>query len=69
MPREQIWQLHTRIDPAEAEPLLRECLDVRQKKLPDDWLTFNTQSLLGGSLFAQKNMLKPNLCYSPATKA
>ena len=54
MPREQIWQLHTRIDPAEAEPLLRECLDVRQKKLPDDWLTFNTQSLLGGSLFAQK---------------
>ena len=55
--------------PAEAEPLLRECLDVRQKKLPDDWLTFNTQSLLGGSLFAQKNMLKPNLCYSPATKA
>ena len=40
--------------PAEAESLLHECLDVRQKKLPDDWLTFNTQSLLGGSLFAQK---------------
>jgi hypothetical protein len=40
--------------PAEAEPLLREALTIRQKKQPDAWTTFHTQSLLGGSLLAQK---------------
>jgi hypothetical protein len=39
---------------AEAEPLLRECLAIRVKKEPDDWRTFNTQSLLGGALLGQK---------------
>src|SRR5262249_37511073 len=39
---------------AEAESLLRECLDLRMKKLPDDWTTFNTRSMLGGALLAQK---------------
>jgi hypothetical protein len=39
---------------ADAEPLLRECLAVRQKQIPDSWLTFNTQSLLGGALLGQK---------------
>jgi tetratricopeptide (TPR) repeat protein len=39
---------------AEAEPLLRECLAIREKTQPDDWLTFNTQSLLGGVLLGQK---------------
>jgi hypothetical protein len=39
---------------AEAEPLLRECLAIREKKEPDDWRTFNTQSLLGGALLGQK---------------
>jgi eukaryotic-like serine/threonine-protein kinase len=38
----------------EAEPLLRDCLAIRQKQLPDSWLTFNTQSLLGGALPGQK---------------
>jgi serine/threonine protein kinase len=38
----------------EAEPLLRACLAVRQKKAPDAWTTFNTQSLLGDSLLGQK---------------
>jgi hypothetical protein len=38
----------------EAEPLLRACLAVRQKKEPDAWTTFNTQSLLGDSLLGQK---------------
>jgi tetratricopeptide (TPR) repeat protein len=40
--------------PAEAEPLLREALAIREKKQPDAWETFHTQSLLGGSLLAQK---------------
>jgi serine/threonine protein kinase len=35
---------------SEAEPLLRECLSILEKKEPDDWRTFNTQSMLGGAL-------------------
>ena len=38
----------------DAEPLLRECLTIREKKQPDAWTTFNTMSLLGGALLAQK---------------
>jgi hypothetical protein len=38
----------------EAEPLLRECLSIREKKLPEDWRTFNSKSLLGGALLGQK---------------
>jgi hypothetical protein len=38
----------------EAEPILRECLAIRAKKMPDSWLFFNTQSILGGSLLGQK---------------
>ncbi len=38
----------------EAEPLLRECLAIREKAQPDDWSTFNTKSLLGGALLGQK---------------
>jgi serine/threonine protein kinase/tetratricopeptide (TPR) repeat protein len=39
----------------EAEPLLRECLAIREKQLPDDWRRFNTLSQLGGALLGQKN--------------
>jgi hypothetical protein len=38
----------------EAEPLLRECLAIREKAQPDVWSTFNTNSLLGGALLGQK---------------
>jgi tetratricopeptide (TPR) repeat protein len=38
----------------EAEPLLRECLVIREKKEPDAWTTFQTMSLLGGALLGQK---------------
>lgn len=38
----------------EAEPLLRECLAIREKTEPDAWTTFNTQSLLGAALLGQK---------------
>jgi eukaryotic-like serine/threonine-protein kinase len=39
---------------ADAEPLLRESLAIRQEKVPDDWRTFNTQSLLGGALLGRQ---------------
>ncbi len=39
---------------AEAEPLLRECLAIREKAQHDEWSTFNARSLLGGSLLGQK---------------
>ena len=38
----------------EAEPVLRDCLAIREKSQPDDWSTFNTRSVLGGSLLGQK---------------
>ena len=39
---------------ADAEPLLRDCLAIREKHIPDSWLTFDTQSMLGGALLGQK---------------
>ncbi len=38
----------------EAEPLLRECLAIRESQKPDEWLTFNTKSMLGGALLGEK---------------
>ena len=38
---------------AEAEPLLRECLAIREKTQPKTWLLANTQSLLGEALAGQ----------------
>jgi tetratricopeptide (TPR) repeat protein len=40
--------------PAEAEPLLRDCLGLRTKHQPDAWTTFNAKSLLGDALLGQK---------------
>jgi tetratricopeptide (TPR) repeat protein/tRNA A-37 threonylcarbamoyl transferase component Bud32 len=40
--------------PADAEPVLRECLTIRSQKEPDAWTTFNTHALLGGALLGQK---------------
>jgi tetratricopeptide (TPR) repeat protein len=37
-----------------AEPVLRECLAIREKNQPAEWTTFNTRSMLGGSLLGQK---------------
>jgi len=39
---------------SEAEPTARECLAIYEKKLPDDWRTFNARNMLGGSLLGQK---------------
>jgi serine/threonine protein kinase/tetratricopeptide (TPR) repeat protein len=48
------WHLLRAGQPAEAEPVLRECLAIREKKEPDAWATFLTKSLLGGALLGQK---------------
>ncbi len=37
-----------------AETYLRECLAIREMKLPDDWVLFNTKSMLGAALAGQK---------------
>jgi eukaryotic-like serine/threonine-protein kinase len=39
---------------ADAEAVLRDSLAIRERKLPDDWRTFNTRSLLGEALLGQK---------------
>jgi tetratricopeptide (TPR) repeat protein/tRNA A-37 threonylcarbamoyl transferase component Bud32 len=38
---------------SEAEPLLRECLAIRESVIPDVWSRFNTMSQLGGALLGQ----------------
>ena len=43
---------------AEAEPVLRRSLAIRETKLPDDWSTFNAMSMLGGSLLGQKRYIE-----------
>jgi tetratricopeptide (TPR) repeat protein len=39
---------------SDAEPILRECLAIREKKEAKAWTTFNTQSMLGEALAGQK---------------
>ena len=39
---------------AEAEPLLRECLAIREKTQPDLWNTFTAKSMLGEALRGEK---------------
>jgi hypothetical protein len=36
-----------------AEVYSRECLQIREKALPDHWLLFNAKSSLGGALLGQ----------------
>jgi eukaryotic-like serine/threonine-protein kinase len=38
----------------DAEAVLRECLDIREKREPDGWQKFNAASLLGAVLLGQK---------------
>jgi hypothetical protein len=39
---------------AEAESLLRECLAIREKEEPENWMTYQTKSRLGAALLGQK---------------
>src|SRR5262249_26015412 len=38
----------------DAEPVLRECLALREEQEPDAWTTFNARSMLGGALNGQQ---------------
>jgi tetratricopeptide (TPR) repeat protein len=40
---------------AEGEPLLRESLAIRERRIPDQWATFNGQSMLGGCLLGKQD--------------
>jgi len=42
------------LDPAAAEPVLRECVELREKLAPKSWPTANAKSLLGAALFGQR---------------
>lgn len=39
---------------AYAEPVLRECVTVREKRTPNDWATFHAKSMLGLALLRQQ---------------
>jgi hypothetical protein len=39
---------------AEAEPVLRECLEIRTARIPDDPKRYDTMSLFGGVLLGQR---------------
>jgi len=39
---------------AEVDPPARECLAIREKKLPEDWRTYNMRSFLGRGLLGQQ---------------
>jgi len=39
---------------AQAEPVLREGLAIRQARSPDDWVTYHARTTLGASLLGQK---------------
>jgi tetratricopeptide (TPR) repeat protein len=43
---------------AEAEPILRECLAIREAKEPSGTFTFNAKSMLGGALIGQKKYVE-----------
>jgi serine/threonine protein kinase len=39
---------------ADAEPVLRQCLAIREKREPDAWATFNARSMLGEALLGRQ---------------
>ena len=39
---------------SDTEPVLRESLTIREKRLPDSWMTFNAKSMVGGALLGRK---------------
>lgn len=39
----------------DAEPLHRDCLSIREKNQPADWMTASTKSMLGEALAGEKN--------------
>jgi tetratricopeptide (TPR) repeat protein len=48
------WNLLFQKRHAEAESLLRECLAIREKTMPESWATFSSVSMLGEALAGQE---------------
>ncbi len=46
---------------SEAEPVLRECLAIREQAIPNDWPRFNTMGQLGGALLGQGKFAEAEL--------
>jgi eukaryotic-like serine/threonine-protein kinase len=46
--------LQSRGELAESEALFRESLAIHEKQQPENWVTFDCRSMLGGNLLAQK---------------
>lgn len=49
-----VYELVNRL--SDAERLLHDCLEMREKLHPEDWKTFDTRSQLGGILLAQEKL-------------
>ncbi|MBK7875769.1 MAG: tetratricopeptide repeat protein [Planctomycetes bacterium] len=54
---------------AEAEPLLREALELRRAKLPGSWLAANSASVLGGALVELGRHAEAEELLAPAAEA
>ena len=48
----------------EAETTAHRCLDLFEKKQPDDWRRFQTMSQLGPRRPDRRSMQRPSRCYS-----
>ena len=53
---------------ADAEPVIRDCLAIRDKAEPDAWTTSNTRSMLGGALLGQKKYTEAEPLFARATQ-
>jgi eukaryotic-like serine/threonine-protein kinase len=50
-----LYDIYSKCDRfADADEILRKCLEIRDRKEPDLWSTFNTMSLLSGAWLVQK---------------
>jgi serine/threonine protein kinase len=47
------WNLLAQQRYVEAEAILKECIAIREEKVPDGWHRFNALSMLGGALLGQ----------------
>ena len=53
---------------AAAEPVLRECVALREKEGPDDWRTFNARASSAGRCSARRGTPRPSRSSSTATR-
>jgi tetratricopeptide (TPR) repeat protein len=54
--------------PADAEPLARQCLEVREKRAPNAWLTLDSRARLGAVLLARQRYADAEQLLLPACR-